>query len=104
MKRNYITAVSTPISRRCLLITLGFPGQRLPADFTFRGEVECFAYAGSLPLGVFDIEVVPSNNPGKRRSAGKHRIFVIIGEQRIPFGRLAQTKLLIKPQTPNQTN
>jgi hypothetical protein len=93
MKRNYTTAVTTPISRYVLLDSLGFPGGRMPADFTFRGEVECFAYAGSRSLGVFDIEVTPTNNPGKRRSAGKHRIFVHIAGRRIPFGRLAQARI-----------
>lgn len=99
MKRNYPTALSVPVSRCELLKSLGFPGQKMPAAFTFRGRIELFAKWGGWPspsLGEYDVEVVPTSNPGKRRSAGKHRIFVIIGDQRIPFGRLAQTKLISK--------
>lgn len=95
-KRNYTTATPGPVHRISLLNALGFPGQRLPADFTFRGNLELFAEWGGYPrpsLGVFDVEVVPTCNPEKRRSAGKHRIFVHVAGRRIPFGRLAQAKI-----------
>jgi hypothetical protein len=95
MKRNYTTVTPQPVHRQSLMESLGFPGGRLPAAFTFRGNVELFATWGGWPrpsLGVYDIEVVPTNNPGKRRSAGKHRVFIVLGERRIPVGRAAQAR------------
>jgi hypothetical protein len=86
--------------RKHLLEHLGFPGGKLPKDFTFDGVLPLQNWGGDS-YGDFHI-IVKAHEPRTRVNfrhetvlcnSSRHRIFAKFGERLIPVGRLAQAKI-----------
>ncbi len=110
MKKSYTNRITVLPRNPCryrLMHRLGFPGYKMPADFTFSGVLPLEDSRGAH-LGDFGIVVTVSKPTGRTRTrwngrkgasetyavkSSAHRVFARLGSRLIPVGRLAQAKL-----------